>query len=161
MTVPQQSLDRAERVFLDPDRIGEQAQVDEVLRGLAPDVGDAQRFQRGRRLSSKEGSSRLSAQTWEPLKMGCGEWNRAGSHPSHTGRPSPRAQFPAPLDGNLDSTARKRRKLAAVYNRQEGHWNVRWGAIPLGRLDDYRPDRGLIVARRPRGTRNVSGMSLL
>ena len=41
------------------------------------------------------------------------------------------------------------------------YWNVRWGAIPLGRLDDDRPQRGLIVPRRPRGSANVSAMSLL
>jgi transposase InsO family protein len=43
----------------------------------------------------------------------------------------------------------------------DGHWDVRWGAIPLGRLDEHRPERGLIVPRRPRGAKNVSGMSLL
>jgi transposase InsO family protein len=43
----------------------------------------------------------------------------------------------------------------------DGRWSVRWGAIPLGHLDHHRIDRGLIVARRPRGAKNVSGMSLL
>jgi transposase InsO family protein len=43
----------------------------------------------------------------------------------------------------------------------DGTWNVRWGAIALGRLDEHRPDRGLIIARRPRGKKEVSGMSLL
>lgn len=42
-----------------------------------------------------------------------------------------------------------------------GTWNVRWGAIPLGRLDEHRPDRGLIVPRRPRGVSKVSAMSLV
>lgn len=43
----------------------------------------------------------------------------------------------------------------------DGRWDVHWGAIPLGRLDEHRPDRGLIVARRKRGAQKVSGMSLL
>ncbi len=34
----------------------------------------------------------------------------------------------------------------------DGRWEIRWGAILVGRLDDHRPDRGLIVPRRPRGT---------
>jgi hypothetical protein len=38
-------------------------------------------------------------------------------------------------------------------------WDVLWGAIPLGRLDEHRPDRGLIVRRRRRGAKEVSGMS--
>jgi hypothetical protein len=38
-------------------------------------------------------------------------------------------------------------------------WNVYWGAIPLGTLDEHRRERGLIVKRRRRGTREVSGMS--
>lgn len=40
-------------------------------------------------------------------------------------------------------------------------WNVYWGAIPLGRLDEDRRDRGLIIPRRARGAKEVSGMSLL
>ena len=43
----------------------------------------------------------------------------------------------------------------------DGRWDVHWGAIPLGRLDEHRPDRGLIVPRRARGAKKVSGMSLL
>jgi putative transposase len=42
----------------------------------------------------------------------------------------------------------------------DGSWTVRWGAIPLGRLDEHRLDRGLIVTRRPRGSKNVTSMSL-
>jgi putative transposase len=42
-----------------------------------------------------------------------------------------------------------------------GLWDVRWGAIPLGRLDEARIDRGLIVTRRPRGSQSVTAMSLL
>jgi putative transposase len=34
----------------------------------------------------------------------------------------------------------------------DGRWEIRWGPILLGRLDDHRPDRGLVVPRRPRGT---------
>ena len=43
----------------------------------------------------------------------------------------------------------------------ERGWDVRWGAIPLGRLDEHRPDRGLVVPRRRRGAKEVSGMSLI
>jgi len=43
----------------------------------------------------------------------------------------------------------------------DNHWTVRWGAIPPGRLDEHRPERGLIIARRRRGAKKVSGMSLL
>jgi putative transposase len=41
------------------------------------------------------------------------------------------------------------------------HWHVSWGAIPIGHLDEHRPERGLIIPRRRRGTKEVSGMSLL
>lgn len=40
----------------------------------------------------------------------------------------------------------------------DGRWNVRWGDIPLGFLDEHRRDRGLIFARRRRGSKDVSGM---
>ena len=43
----------------------------------------------------------------------------------------------------------------------DGRWNVQWGAIYLGYLDDARPDRGLVVPRRRRGQREVSRMSFL
>jgi transposase InsO family protein len=43
----------------------------------------------------------------------------------------------------------------------DGRWNIRWATIPLGRFDENRPKRGLIVARRGRGTGKVSGMSLV
>jgi hypothetical protein len=46
-------------------------------------------------------------------------------------------------------------------DRADGRWDVHWGAIPLGSLHEHRLDRGLIVPRRPRGTKKVSGMSLL
>ena len=42
----------------------------------------------------------------------------------------------------------------------DGRWDVSWGAIPLGHLDEDHPKRGLIVARRKRGEAKVSGMSL-
>ena len=42
----------------------------------------------------------------------------------------------------------------------DGRWEASWGAIPLGHLDEDRPERGLIVARRKRGEGKVSGMSL-
>jgi len=41
------------------------------------------------------------------------------------------------------------------------YWDVRWGNIPLGRLDEHRAERGLIVSRRPRGETKVSAMSLI
>lgn len=34
----------------------------------------------------------------------------------------------------------------------DGRWDVRWGNILIGHLDDHHRDRGLIVPRRPRGT---------
>lgn len=40
-------------------------------------------------------------------------------------------------------------------------WDVRWGAIPLGRLDEHRPERGLVTPHRKRGSKEVSGMSLV
>lgn len=43
----------------------------------------------------------------------------------------------------------------------DGRWSVRWGAIPLGNLDEHRPERGLITPRRRRGAKEVSAMSLL
>jgi transposase InsO family protein len=45
--------------------------------------------------------------------------------------------------------------------RDHGSWLVRWGAIPLGHLDELRRDRGLITPRRRRGAKEVSAMSLL
>jgi transposase InsO family protein len=41
----------------------------------------------------------------------------------------------------------------------DGRWDVRWGEIALGWLDEHRPERGLIYARRRRGSNEVSGMS--
>jgi transposase InsO family protein len=41
----------------------------------------------------------------------------------------------------------------------DGRWNVRWGEIVLGYLDEHRPDRGLVYPRRRRGHGEVSGMS--
>lgn len=38
----------------------------------------------------------------------------------------------------------------------DGRWNVRWGAILLGTLDENQKDRGLSVLRRPRGTAVMS-----
>lgn len=43
----------------------------------------------------------------------------------------------------------------------EGHWDVRWGAIPLGFLDEHAPERGLVVKRRRRGDGAVTGHSYL
>lgn len=40
-----------------------------------------------------------------------------------------------------------------------GRWDVRWGAIPLGTLDEHAPARGLIVKRRRRGDAAVTGQS--
>jgi putative transposase len=41
----------------------------------------------------------------------------------------------------------------------DGRWAVRWGAIPLGTLDEHAPERGLIVKRRQRGEAAVTGQS--
>jgi transposase InsO family protein len=41
----------------------------------------------------------------------------------------------------------------------DGRWAVRWGAIPLGLLDEHAPERGLIVTRRRRGEATVVGQS--
>ena len=43
----------------------------------------------------------------------------------------------------------------------KGHWDVHWGQIPIGILDEHRPDRGLVIPRRRRGTSEVSAMSLI
>jgi transposase InsO family protein len=43
----------------------------------------------------------------------------------------------------------------------DDRWSVTWGTILLGHLDEHRRDRGLIVPRRRRGAKEVSGMSLL
>lgn len=59
------------------------------------------------------------------------------------------------------SSALKHEYVQLGPDHADERWNVRWGAIPLGRLDEHRPERGLIVARRPRGAKKVSGMSLL
>jgi len=59
------------------------------------------------------------------------------------------------------SSALKHELIALDADRQDDRWNVRWGAIPLGSLDDHRLDRGLIVIRRPRGPKKVTSMSLL
>lgn len=44
--------------------------------------------------------------------------------------------------------------------QSDGTWNVKWGAIPLGWLDELRPERGLIVKRRTRGSNVVTSMAL-
>jgi transposase InsO family protein len=59
------------------------------------------------------------------------------------------------------SSALKYEYLELEADRHDGRWNVRWGAIPLGALDEHRLDRGLIVAPRRRGARKVTAMSLL
>lgn len=41
----------------------------------------------------------------------------------------------------------------------DGRYNVKWGAIPLGYLDEHRPARGLVVPARPRGSKEVTRMS--
>jgi transposase InsO family protein len=58
------------------------------------------------------------------------------------------------------SSALKHECIELGFN-DDGRWDVRWGAIPLGHLDEHRPDRGLVVPRRRRGAKEVSGMSLL
>ena len=41
----------------------------------------------------------------------------------------------------------------------DGRWDVRWGEIHLGYLDDHRRERGLVYPPRRRGAGEVSGMS--
>ena len=41
----------------------------------------------------------------------------------------------------------------------DDRYNVKWGAIPLGYLDEHRPARGLVVPARPRGSKEVTRMS--
>ena len=41
----------------------------------------------------------------------------------------------------------------------DGRWDVHWGSVPIGWLDAHRPERGLVYARRRRGTGAVSAMS--
>ena len=38
----------------------------------------------------------------------------------------------------------------------DGCWDVRWGPILVGRLDEHHPERGLVTPRRPRGTISMS-----
>jgi hypothetical protein len=58
------------------------------------------------------------------------------------------------------SSALKYEYVELDCDTQDG-WDVRWGSILLGRLNEHRPDRGLIVSRRRRGSKEVSGMSFL
>jgi transposase InsO family protein len=62
---------------------------------------------------------------------------------------------------NVLVTSALKHEDVQVEQRPDGRCDVRWGAIPLGWLDEHRPDRGLVVPRRTRGTQKVSGMSLL
>jgi putative transposase len=58
------------------------------------------------------------------------------------------------------SSALKHEYVELDCNPGDG-WDVRWGSILLGRLNEHRPDLGLIVSRRRRGSKEVSGMSFL
>jgi putative transposase len=62
---------------------------------------------------------------------------------------------------NVFVSSALKHELVELDARPDGRWELRWGPIPLGRLDEHRPERGLIVARRPRGAKKVSGMSLI
>jgi putative transposase len=62
---------------------------------------------------------------------------------------------------NVFISSALKHEYVELHANPDGHWDLRWGAIPLGRLDEQRPDRGLIVPRRRRGAGKVSGMSLL
>ena len=58
------------------------------------------------------------------------------------------------------STALKHEAIQLELSAERaGRWMVSWGAIPLGYLDENRPERGLVVQRRRRGEQQVSGMS--
>lgn len=41
----------------------------------------------------------------------------------------------------------------------DGRWNVRWGAIFVGYLDEHHRDRGLVPARRKRGTKDITTLA--
>jgi transposase InsO family protein len=51
-------------------------------------------------------------------------------------------------------------ELVELDTHFDGRWDVRWGPILLGRLDAHRVARGLIIARRRRGTNAVTTMTL-
>lgn len=51
-------------------------------------------------------------------------------------------------------------EIVELERAGEDLWEVRYGPIVLGRLDETRPDRGLIFARRRKGAGKVSTMSL-
>lgn len=58
------------------------------------------------------------------------------------------------------SSALKHEYIELDFNPDvDGRWDVRWGQIIIGWLDAHRPERGLIYARRRRGTSEVSAMS--
>src|SRR3569623_581426 len=44
---------------------------------------------------------------------------------------------------------------------KDGRWNVYWGAIRLGYLDEHSLKRGLIFPRRPRSVREVTRMAFV
>ena len=69
-----------------------------------------------------------------------------------------------PINGMLAASAMAlMRALRCEYIEldfdPDGRWAVRWGAIPLGTLDEHAPERGLIVKRRQRGEAAVTGQS--
>ncbi|MEJ7600348.1 MAG: integrase core domain-containing protein [Kofleriaceae bacterium] len=59
----------------------------------------------------------------------------------------------------LISSALKHESVEIEPDEVDGRWNVRWGSIHLGQLDENRTERGLVVPRRRRGDREVSRMS--
>ncbi|HUS67875.1 MAG TPA: DDE-type integrase/transposase/recombinase [Kofleriaceae bacterium] len=61
----------------------------------------------------------------------------------------------------LISSALRHEYVELDLREQGGGWDVRWGAIHLGHLDDLRRERGLITPSRRRGAKEVSAMSLL
>lgn len=67
-------------------------------------------------------------------KRGCIQWNRRSVFIS-----SALAHELIQLDPNIDAP-------------DDGHWDVSWGEILLGTLNEHQQERGLIVPRRPRGT---------
>src|SRR5690606_9135326 len=51
------------------------------------------------------------------------------------------------------SSALKHEDIEIEPSDDGRRWAVRWGPIPLGNLDEHRPERGLITPRRHRGAK--------
>jgi putative transposase len=56
----------------------------------------------------------------------------------------------------ISSALRHERITLAPSPDVDGRWDVQWGSIVLGYLDDHRRERGLVYPRRSRGTTTLS-----